>query len=467
MMPKCSQNSTPGFQGSLLGSALLGTVLELAVGCLIGAPGFWRFFFALFLSIGSIGVLRNGNRMKSTCFLYFVSVPHLGDKLIKLPRINHATLKAKSYNFMQIPFFSSASMHQPLKEELAAFWQKFYDSNWYVLGPEVEAFEAAYATFNQVRFCIGVANGLDALHIALKALQIGPGDEVIVPSNTYIASWLGVSQVGATPVPVEPNPRTWNIDPQRIEAAISTRTRAIMPVHLYGQACEMGPIMELAARYDLAVVEDNAQAHGASWSGKLTGSFGHINGVSFYPTKNLGALGDAGAVTTNDPALADFAKMYRNYGSKQRYYNEMPGLNSRLDAVQAGILRIKLAQLANWNAQRELLAKLYLEQLRGIEHLRLPTLGVDCTSVWHLFVVLAKRRDALQVYLQERGIGCLIHYPLPPHLQKAYVDLGFKQGQFPLAEQIAQQCLSLPLYPGMPVGHVEIIATAIREFYCS
>lgn len=368
---------------------------------------------------------------------------------------------------MQIPFFSSASMHQSTKVELEAFWQKFYDSNWYVLGPEVDAFEAAYASFNQTRFCIGVANGLDALHIALKALRVGPGDEVIVPSNTYIASWLGVSQVGAIPVPVEPNPHTWNIDPQRIEAAITTRTRAIMPVHLYGQACEMGPIMELAARYDLAVVEDNAQAHGASWQGKLTGSFGHINGVSFYPTKNLGALGDAGAVTTDDPALADFAKMYRNYGSRQRYYNEMPGLNSRLDALQAGILRIKLAHLPSWNAEREVLAKLYLELLQGIEQLGLPALGMDCSSVWHLFVVLAEQRDVLQSYLQERGIGTLIHYPLPPHLQAAYVDLGFKKGQFPLAENIAQQCLSLPLYPGMPMEHIEIIAAAIRRFYGS
>ncbi|WP_373551078.1 DegT/DnrJ/EryC1/StrS family aminotransferase [Haliscomenobacter sp.] len=368
---------------------------------------------------------------------------------------------------MQIPFFSSAPMHQPLKVELDAFWQKFYDSNWYVLGPEVEAFEAAYAAFNQTRFCVGVANGLDALHIALKALGVGPGDEVIVPSNTYIASWLGVSQVGAIPVPVEPDPHTWNIDPQRIEAAISTRTRVIMPVHLYGQACEMGPIMELATRYDVALVEDNAQAHGARWQGKLTGSFGQINGVSFYPTKNLGALGDAGAVTTNDSALADFAKMYRNYGSRQRYYNEMPGLNSRLDAVQAGILRIKLAHLASWNAEREVLANRYLEQLRGIKQLRLPTLGTDCTSVWHLFVVLAERRDALQVYLQERGIGTLIHYPLPPHLQEAYFPLGFKRGQFPIAEQIAQKCLSLPLYPGMPVAHLDQVVDAIGAFYQS
>lgn len=366
---------------------------------------------------------------------------------------------------MQIPFFSSAPMHQTLKAEMDAFWQKFYASNWYVLGAEVENFEAAYAAFNQTRFCVGVANGLDALHIALKALNIGPGDEVIVPSNTYIASWLGVSQVGATPVPVEPDPHTWNIDPQRIEAAISSRTRAILPVHLYGQACAMGPIMELATRYNLTVVEDNAQAHGATWQGKLTGSFGHINGVSFYPTKNLGALGDAGAITTDDAALADFAKTYRNYGSRKRYYNEMQGLNSRLDAVQAGILRLKLGHLNTWNAEREALAQAYLQQLSGIAELTLPSLGAGCTSVWHLFVILAERRDALQAYLHGRGIGTLIHYPLPPHLQQAYADLGFVKGQFPLAEMIAEKCLSLPLYPGMPREHLEIVANVIREFY--
>lgn len=370
------------------------------------------------------------------------------------------------YTVMQIPFFSSAPMHQALKIEMDAFWQKFYDSNWYVLGAEVENFEAAYAAFNQTRFCVGVANGLDALHIALKALGIGPGDEVLVPSNTYIASWLGVSQVGATPVPVEPDPYTWNIDPQRIEAAINSRTRAILPVHLYGQACAMGPIMELAARYNLGVVEDNAQAHGATFEGKLTGSFGHINGVSFYPTKNLGALGDAGAVTTDTPALADFAKTYRNYGSQQRYYNEMQGLNSRLDAVQAGVLRLKLTCLKSWNAEREVLAQLYLEQLAGISALTLPRIGQGCTSVWHLFVVLVEKRDELQTWLQKRGIGTLIHYPLPPHLQQAYTQLGFVKGQFPLAEMIAEKCLSLPLYPGMPVEHVEKVAAAIREFYC-
>lgn len=373
----------------------------------------------------------------------------------------------KPCRMLTVPFFSSAPMHAPLKAEMDAFWQQFYDSNWYVLGPEVEAFELAYAAFNQTQYCVGVANGLDALHISIKALGIGPGDEVIVPSNTYIASWLGATQLGAIPVPVESNPYTWNIDPQRIEAAITTRTKAIMPVHLYGQACEMGAIMELAQRHHLFVVEDNAQAHGSTWNGKLTGSFGHINGVSFYPTKNLGALGDAGAVTTNDPALAEFARTYRNYGSKQRYFNEMPGLNSRLDAVQAGILRIKLEHLAAWNQERSALAQQYFEHLAGIESIVLPKIGEDCGHVWHLFVILAERRSALQAHLQAQGIGTLIHYPLPPHLQQAYQGLGFQKGQFPIAEALAEKCLSLPLYPGMPIEHVALVAKSIRDFYLS
>jgi dTDP-4-amino-4,6-dideoxygalactose transaminase len=356
-------------------------------------------------------------------------------------------------------------MHAALRAELAEFWQKFYDSNWYILGTEVEAFEAAYATFNQTRYCIGVANGLDALYISLKSLGIGSGDEVIVPSNTYIASWLGVMKVGARPLPVEPDPQSWNIDPARIAAAIGPATKAIMPVHLYGQACEMGPILDLAHRHQLSVVEDNAQAHGATWGGQLTGSFGHINGVSFYPTKNLGALGDAGALTTNDVALADFARSYRNYGSQQRYYNDIPGVNSRLDALQAGILRIKLTHLAEWNAQRATLAQLYLDRLQGITDLQLPQTAPNCTHVWHLFVVLSERRDALQAHLQAQGIGTLIHYPLPPHLQKACADLGFLRGQFPLAERLAQTCLSLPLYPGMLPEQVEQVAEAIKRFF--
>jgi dTDP-4-amino-4,6-dideoxygalactose transaminase len=238
---------------------------------------------------------------------------------------------------MDIPFYSTAPVHAAIRKEVMAFWEAFYDSNWYILGETVRRFEQAYAVFRGVKFCIGVANGLDALQIALRALGIGPGDEVIVPSNTYIASWLAVTNVGATPVPVEPDPDTWNIDPERIESAITPRTRAIMPVHLYGQPCAMDRIGAIAEKHGLYVVEDNAQAHGARFGDRMTGSFGHINATSFYPTKNLGALGDAGALTTNDERLAAFAAAYRNYGSTVKYHNDIAGVNSRLDAAQVSV----------------------------------------------------------------------------------------------------------------------------------
>jgi len=364
-----------------------------------------------------------------------------------------------------IPFFSTAPMHEALRQEILDYLAAFYDSNWYILGEPVQAFEADYARWNGVRHCIGVANGLDALHIALRALRVGPGDEVIVPSNTYIASWLAVTMAGATPVPAEPDPRTWNIDPEKAAAAITSRTKAIMPVHLYGQACAMDALVAIARQHDLRVVEDNAQAHGARCGGRLTGSFGQINATSFYPTKNLGALGDAGAISTDDAALAEFARTFRNYGSRVKYYNEMPGVNSRLDAAQAGILQIKLRRLDDWNQERNLLAQIYREGLREVSALALPEVAAGCTHVWHLFVVLAERRDALQAHLLERGIQTMIHYPVPPHLQKAYGGAGFREGQFPLAENMARTCLSLPLYPGMRTEQVEKVCEEIRLFY--
>lgn len=347
---------------------------------------------------------------------------------------------------------------------MQAAWEQFYDRQWYILGDEVRQFENEYAAWNHTRHCVGVANGLDALVIALRALGVGPGDEVIVPSNTYIASWLAVSQVGAQVVPVEPNPNTWNIDPQQIAAAITPRTRAVMPVHLYGQACEMSAIAAIAAQYGLAVVEDNAQGHGARCDGRLTGSWGHVNATSFYPTKNLGALGDAGGITTDDDALADFCRTYRNYGSKTKYYNEMAGSNSRLDELQAALLRIKLRHLDAWNAERTVLANHYLRLLADVPGLQLPALAPGCTSVWHLFVVLTERRDALQAFLKEKGIQTMIHYPVAPHLQQAYADAGFQQGQFPLAERIARTCLSLPIFPGMTLEQVEQVCEEVKAF---
>ncbi len=368
---------------------------------------------------------------------------------------------------MKIPFVSFEYMHQPIKVEMLQAFETFYDSNWFVLGNRVKAFEAEYATFNKVQNCVGVSNGLDALHIALKTLGVGEGDEVIVPSNTYIATWLAVSYVGAIPVPVEPNIYTYNIDITKIEAAITSKTKAIMPVHLYGQACEMDAIMAIANKYNLFVIEDNAQAQGATFKDKITGSFGDINGTSFYPGKNIGALGDAGAVTTNNPLLAEKAKILRNYGSSKKYYNEVIGFNMRLDECQAAFLSVKLRHLEQWITQRQIIANWYNEALHGIGNLILPTTHTNATHVYHLYIIKTKQRDALQKHLEEQGIGTLIHYPLPPHLQEAYKGLGYKKGDFPIAEELAENCLSLPMWPGITKQQVYYIANKISLFNAS
>lgn len=365
----------------------------------------------------------------------------------------------------KIPFLSFAPQHEAIREEVLRVISSVYDSQWYVLGEQVEKFETAYASFNGTRHCIGVGNGLDALHLALLALGVGPGDEVIVPSNTYIATWLAVSHVGAVPVPVEPNPDTYNIDPTLIEAVITPRTRVIMPVHLYGQACEMTPIVNLARKYNLYIVEDNAQSQGASSAGALTGCFGDVSGTSFYPGKNLGALGDAGAVTTNSLTLAQKIRTLRNYGSQQKYYNEVIGYNSRLDELQAAILLVKLRHLSEWNQQRQQIASWYNEQLAGIGDLQLPVIAPGCTHVYHLYVIRTAQRDELQKFLAELGIGTLIHYPVPPHLQQAYVKKGCKSGDFPITEKFANTCLSLPIWPGLEENQVQQIVKAIDGFY--
>ena len=310
-----------------------------------------------------------------------------------------------------------------------------------------------------------MSNGLDALILSLKTLGIGPGDEVIVPSNTYVATALAVTHVGAKPIFVEPNIETYNIDPERIEAAISNKIKAIMPVHLYGQAAEMTAIMEIASKHGLFVVEDNAQAQGAQHKGQKTGTFGHCNGTSFYPGKNLGALGDAGAVSTNDSELAHKVKVLSNYGSQKKYYNEVVGHNNRLDEMQAAFLRVKLPHLDEWTAQRQAIASAYLEGLRGVGDLILPLTHPDSTHVYHLFVVRTSRRDELAQYLSEHGIGTLIHYPVPPHLQECYKDLGYKRGDFPIAEEIADTALSLPIWPGMENQNVLRLVTVINHFF--
>ncbi len=342
---------------------------------------------------------------------------------------------------------------------------RVYDSYWYVLGDEVKNFESDYSSYNKVAHTVGVANGLDALVLALRVLEIGPGDEVIVPSNTYIATWLAVTQVGATPVPVEPDIATSNINPDLIEAAITSRTRAIMPVHLYGQACRMTEIMKLAKAYKLHVVEDNAQAQGAAFEGQLTGSFGDLSGTSFYPGKNLGALGDAGAVTTNSAELAQKVRVLRNYGSQQKYYNEVVGYNSRLDELQAAVLGVKLNYLPDWTLQRQKVAAWYGHHLAGIKGLTLPIVAEGATHVFHLYVVRTSQREALQQRLTSQGISTMIHYPVPPHKQQAYANLEFANNSFPIAEKLASTCLSLPMWPGMTEEHVCAVATVIRSFY--
>jgi dTDP-4-amino-4,6-dideoxygalactose transaminase len=366
---------------------------------------------------------------------------------------------------LTIPFFSSQAMHAAIREEALEAMRRVYDSQWYILGPEVAYFEKAYSEFNQVAHTIGVGNGLEALTLALRALDIGPGDEVLVPSNTYIATWLAVSQVGATPVPVEPDPATSNLDPARIEAALTPHTRAIIPVHLYGQPCRMLEIMAVAQQHGLRVLEDNAQAQGATFAEQLTGSFGDASGTSFYPTKNLGALGDAGAVITNDAAIADQLRQLRNYGSAQKYQHKLLGYNSRLDELQAAVLRVKLCYLSEWTSQRQQLAAWYDEYLAGIPGLRLPAVAARAKSVWHLYVVHTAQRDALQQYLSIQGIGTLIHYPTPPHLQPAYTYLGLSAGSLPIAEELATTCLSLPLWPGMTREMVATVARAIQNYW--
>ena len=365
----------------------------------------------------------------------------------------------------EIKFLSFKRINKQLRKELLSVFKDVFDKQQYVLGEKVRKFEKEYALFNKVNYCVGVGNGLDALVIALKTLGIGKNDEVIVPSNTYIASWLAVSIVGAIPVPVEPLISTYNINPDLIEEKINSRTKAIMPVHLYGQACEMKRIMQIAKKYNLFVVEDNAQAHGCNFGTNITGSFGHINATSFYPGKNLGALGDGGAVTTNDGNLSKKAESLRNYGSLQKYYNEEKGLNSRLDELQAAFLSVKLKYLTEWTRERRKLAKLYSNCLKNVGDVIIPLTAKGASHVYHLYVIRTKRRGSLKDFLNKQGIGTLIHYPFPPHLQKAYRDLGHKKGAFPIAESLAKTSLSIPLYPGLKEKEINYICRSIKKFF--
>lgn len=350
-----------------------------------------------------------------------------------------------------IPFLNLRDAYLELKPEIDAAVARVLDSGWYILGPEVEAFEREYAEYCQARHCVGLADGLDALHLGLKALGVGPGDEVIVPSNTYIATWLAVSQCGAVPVPVEPDARTYNINPDLIEQAITPRSKVILPVHLYGQPADIDPILTIARKHGLYVLEDGAQAHGAEYKGKRIGAHGDIVTWSFYPGKNLGALGDGGAITTDNAELADRIRVLRNYGSRVKYVNEVQGVNSRLDPIQAAVLSVKLKYLDEWNARRAALAEQYLQGLQG-GGLVLPFVPQWAKPCWHLFVVRSSNRDGLQKHLEKHGVGSLIHYPIPPHKQQAYADMAFAAEAFPLANSMANEVLSLPMGPQIPFG---------------
>lgn len=347
--------------------------------------------------------------------------------------------------------------------EIQAAIARVLDSGWYILGDEVTAFEHEFAAYCEVAHCIAVANGLDALHLVLRAYGLGPGDEVIVPSNTFVATWLAVSQCGATPVPVDPDPHTHNMDPALIARAITGRTRAIMPVHLYGQPADMAPILELAQQHGLRVIEDAAQAHGARYQGRRVGGLGDAGGFSFYPGKNLGALGDGGAITTNDAELADRVRMLRNYGSRVKYRHEVAGVNSRLDEIQAAILRAKLPLLDAQNAARRRIAQCYLQGLRGLP-LQLPQVLPAAEPVWHLMVVATQQRAHLQEALTRAGIGHQVHYPIACHAQAAYA--GANWPALPVAERLQHQVLSLPMAPYLGDDEVEQVLAAVRQALC-
>ncbi|RYL95744.1 DegT/DnrJ/EryC1/StrS family aminotransferase [Sporolactobacillus sp. THM7-4] len=357
---------------------------------------------------------------------------------------------------MNLPFVNFGPMHHEIKKEILDRFQAVYEKDWYINGTEVENFEKEFAAYCGAKYCIGCGNGLDSLYLILRGYEIQEGDEVIVPSNTYIATALAVSNTGARPIFVEPDIDTYMINPELIEEKITEKTKAIIAVHLYGQTADMDKVNQIAQKYRLKVIEDAAQAHGAKYKGVRAGNLGDAAGFSFYPSKNLGALGDAGAVVTNDPALAAKIKVLSNYGSDRKYHNIYQGVNSRLDEVQAGFLRIKLRHLDRWNRQRQAIAKKYLTLIDHDQIIK-PSVRPDSDPIWHIFAVRTKKRQEFQQYLKENGIGTVIHYPIAMHLQGAYKHLNIQKGQLPIAEQIADEEISLPMWYGMSheqVGYV-------------
>lgn len=366
---------------------------------------------------------------------------------------------------ISVPFCSMKYAHDQIKSEADKAIESVYKRGQFILGTELEQFEKEYAAYAGTRYCVGVASGLDALYLALDLVGIGSGDEVIVPAHTYIASWLAITRTGAKIVPVDVDATSLLISPNLVREAISKHTKAIMPVHLYGAPCDMTQLMEMAQQRNLHIIEDNAQAHGATWQNKMTGTFGSCNATSFYPTKNLGALGDGGAITTDNREFAQHAMSLRNYGSTDRFTNPVKGINSRLDEIQAAVLRVKLKYLDHWNNSRRLIAKFYYDQLKDVGDIILPSVHKESTSVFHLFVIRTQHREQLRSYLFKKGIATTVHYPIPPHLQGAYKDLNFRKGSFPVSEKLAESVLSLPMWPGLEDEQLNWVAEQVKKFY--
>jgi len=365
---------------------------------------------------------------------------------------------------MGVAFLDLKAAYTELAAELDAAVLRVSHSGWYIGGQEVESFEADFAAYTEAKYCVGVGNGLDALILALRALDIGPGDEVIVPSHTFIATWLAVSAVGAIPVPVEAVAGSYNLDAASAEAHVTSRTKAILPVHLYGIPADMDAICKLAKKHGLAVIEDAAQAHGAKVRGNRVGSHGDVVAWSFYPGKNLGALGDGGAITTNHADIAQRIRQLGNYGSSVKYFNDERGVNSRLDPIQAAVLAVKLKHLDTWNKRRQDIARIYSRALAGLP-LALPQVPDWAEAVWHLFVIATPQRELLQTYMTRTGIQTLIHYPAPPHLQAAYRDLSLAAGNLPVAERYANEVLSLPIGPQLAMPDVGKVVDVLTGYF--
>jgi len=366
---------------------------------------------------------------------------------------------------MKVPFVDLRAQYHSIKNEMDKAVEEVLESTSFIMGPKLKSFEEQFVKLHESKYCLGTSAGTDALHLALWALGIGANDEVIVPVNTFIATAEGVSLSGATPVFVDINPLTYNIDPVKLEAAITFKTKAIIPVHLYGQPADMDRIMKIAKEHDIYVIEDACQAHLAKYKGKSVGSFGKVGCFSFYPGKNLGAYGEGGAVVTSDKELFEIMSQIRDHGSSQKYYHDRIGHNYRLETLQAVVLSVKLKYIQNWTEMRRENAQIYNHYLKEIEEITCPFEAHDCYHVYHLYVIRAKDRDALRSYLDEKGIATGLHYPIPLHLQKAYDFLDYKKGDFPVAEQAAEEILSLPMFPELTEEQIKYVTKAIKDFY--